>query len=95
MNYSKTKYSKMDDPMRAALRMGSDGYRQVSRKFRIVARVDMPTKEMKQYFIDENFGDENSGVPSGTLESQEEQYRRVHSRDTIENVPEDIMRELR
>ena len=89
-----TKYAKMDT-MAAADEMERLGYRQVSRKFRIVARVDMPVKDMKQSFIDENFGDTTSGVPSGTLESQKEQYRRCHSRDTIDNVPEDIMRELR
>ena len=94
MEWMRTEYAKMV-PQKAAELMHSLGYRQTSRKFHHVARVEISTDKMKEYFIKQNFGDANSGVPCGSIESQKEQYRRVHSRDTIENVPEQIMQIIR
>jgi len=71
------------------------GYRQISRKYRMVSRVDISTENMVKFFIKDNFGDKNSGVPAGSIESQKEQYRSVHSNDCIEGVPECILKHLR
>jgi len=94
MEFNKTRYANLD-PDIARKEMKKAGYRQVSRKFKSVARVDIPIEEMKQYFIDKNYGHTKSGVPSCTTEIQCDHYRRCVSNDVIDNVPEYIMKCLR
>lgn len=71
------------------------GYRQVSRKFGIVSRVDISLEAMKDLFIRKNYGRSDCGVPSCPVEQQENYYRRACSEDTIEGVPDNVMKELR
>ncbi|MGR3292521.1 MAG: hypothetical protein ACUZ9M_00730 [Candidatus Scalindua sp.] len=73
----------------------NDGYRQTSRKFCQIARVAISTKTMVDWFIKDNFGDANSGVPSLPISQQADHYRRVYSKDVIEDVPEKIMVAIR
>ena len=73
----------------------SKGYKQTSRKFGMVSRVDMSDEALKRFFIKDNFGDTKSGIPSCTLEQQKDQYRRVYSKDSIAGVPEKILKYLR
>jgi hypothetical protein len=77
-----------------ALELFNQGYRQTSRNYGIVSRVDITDEEMIQKHISDNFGDKESGVPSCDIESQRDFYRRVHSKDTIEDVPISIIKEL-
>jgi len=67
------------------------GYCQVSRAFGHVARVDVSDDVMVQRFVRGNFGRADSGVPSCSLESQRDHYRRCVSEDVITGVPEPIM----
>jgi len=78
------------DPEMAARSLATHGYCQVSRSYRIVARVDIPGWKMVRKFIRENFGDSSSGIPSLSLEEQEDYYRRCESKDVIIEVPEDV-----
>lgn len=70
------------------------GYRMVSRKYREATRVDISDEDMVKMFIKNNFGDADSGVPSGSLESQRNFYRRVYSRDKVTLDNEGEVREL-
>lgn len=71
------------------------GYRVTSRKFCIISRVDMSDEEMVNFFIKRNFGDRTSGVPCADIESQRDQYRRVHSHDKIEGVHHLVCEKIR
>ena len=71
-----------DNELAIAQKLYAEGYRQVSRKHCLIARVDIPDSDMIQKFIDDNFGNSTSGVPSLSLESQREHYRRVCSKDS-------------
>jgi hypothetical protein len=95
--FNETKYARMiyTNALMIARKLYDDGYRQVSNKFRIVARVDIPIQQMKEFFIQQNYGRSNCGVPSCTVESQSEHYRRCYSKDAIEGVPFEVMRFLR
>lgn len=93
MYWTKTEYANMTAGD-AAKKMHAMGYRQTSRKFGHVARVNITTKEMRDYFLKMNFG-HKSGEAAGSIESQKEQYRRVYSKDTIESVPQPVMSLLR
>lgn len=77
-----------------ALELYDVGYRQISRRWCIVARVDMSNEEMVEMFVTKNFGDRDSGLPSLSIESQKDHYRRCYSKDKMA-VPERIMKELR
>lgn len=73
----------------------SMGYKQTSRRYKSITRVDIPIEDMVKFFINRNFGDTKSGVPSCSLEEQKDHYRRCHSKDNIEAVPESILKHLR
>lgn len=70
------------------------GYRQVSRKYGHVSRVDIIDEELIRLYIKRNHGDKISGLPCLPLEEQKDFYRRVDSKDIIKGVPEVILREL-
>ena len=94
MRFEESKYAKM--PVSSAIgAMIEAGYRQVSRKYSTVSRVDVTIEQMVQFFIDENFGKSDCGVPCMIIPAQEEHYRRCYSKDCIEEVPEDILMHLR
>ena len=94
LDYLKTKYAAMD-AKDAAQALYDDGYRQVSRRHCLIARVDVSDTVMMMFFIKENFGDADSGVPSLPVEKQREHYRRVHSQDRLSGVPEPVLARLR
>lgn len=71
------------------------GYRQTSRRFGIVSRVDISDEEMTNLFIEENFGETDSSVPCLPIEEQRGHYRRCYSEDNIEGVPDHVLKELR
>ena len=64
------------------------GYRQVSRRYRRLARVDVD--DVREFF--ENNGYAN--IASLPYPDREDQYRRCYSRDIIE-VPEEEMSKVR
>jgi hypothetical protein len=70
------------------------GYRQVSRKYGEVARVDITDEELVKLYIKRNYEDKTSGLPCLSLEDQKDYYRRCASKDLIKHVPEVILREL-
>ena len=70
------------------------GYRQISRKYGEVARVDITDEELIVLYIKRNYGDKTSGLPCLSLEEQKDYYRRCDSKDLIKHVPEVILREL-
>ena len=70
------------------------GYRQVSRKYGEVSRVDITDEELIKLYIKRNHGDKTSGLPCVSLEEQKDFYRRCDSKDFIKHVPEVILREL-
>ena len=69
------------------------GYKQTSHKYRLVATVDVSNEDLRLFFIEDNFGDANSSVPSLSLEEQRDFYRRVYASHW--EVSEPVMRELR
>lgn len=73
----------------------SMGYKQTSRKYRTACRVDLSDDEMKDFFIKKNFGSKKSGLPSLPLEDQKDHYRRCYTQDSIEGIPESILKHLR
>jgi len=70
------------------------GYRQTSRKYGGVARVDISDKELIKLYIKKNYGNKDSGLPCLPLEDQKDYYRRCDSNDHIEHVPLVILKEL-
>ena len=73
----------------------SKGYRQVSRKYKMISRIELSDEALIKFFIDRNFGSKKSGLPSCSLEQQKDHYRRCYSEDAIEGVPESIFKHLR
>ncbi len=71
----------------AACMMREKGYRQVSRKFCMVARIDLQPEAFRRFMAKE-LGSPETKEPDW---SDFEYYRRCCSPDTIENVPEEIM----
>jgi hypothetical protein len=69
------------------------GYRIVSRKYRIVSRVDISDEEMIVMFIKENFGDKYSGIPCSSIEQQKDYYRRCISKDTLK-IHNNVLKKL-
>jgi len=72
-----------------------NGYRQVSRRYKIVSKVDVSIEKMQKFFIKQNYNRIDSGIPKLPLNQQMDHYRRVYSKDNIEGVPEEILRFLR
>ena len=72
-----------EEAKKKALKLFFEGYRVTSRKFRHLSRVDISDEAMVKMFIKQNYGSTDSGVPSLSLESQRDFYRRVYSKDTI------------
>ena len=68
------------------------GYKQISHKYRLVATVDVGDEDLRLFFIESNFGDADSGIPSLRLEGQRDFYRRVYAPHW--EVSEPVMREL-
>jgi len=92
--FSSTTYAKMS-AREAAERLVSRGYRQVSRRFGHVARVDVSRGTMIEGFVRENFGHRHSGVPSLSVMDQEDHYRRCVTTDVITGVPDSVMSMIR
>lgn len=65
-----------------AKRLWDLGYRQTSRKFRMVSRADKPTYEIRQMYIKRNYGHSDSGVAACNDESMLDYYRRCDSPDS-------------
>lgn len=66
------------------------GYRQISSKHRMLARVDVPdvTEALKKELP-------FSGVEKWSERDKQEHWRRCYSKDRLEGVDEDVMRVLR
>ena len=69
------------------------GYKQTSHRYCLVATVDVSDENLRRFFIEGNFGDADSGVPSLPPEEQRDFYRRVYASHW--KVSEPVMRELR
>ncbi len=86
MEWLKSKYC-YHPPGTAVAMMWKDGYRQISRRERTIARVDLTPEELVKFF--------DGRIASFAVEKQQEHYRRDHSPDKIVLVPEPIMMLLR
>jgi len=88
------------EAMEQAMHYYKLGYRQISRRFGIIARVDIPEEVMVELFISKSLAvggtrDKPCGVACCNLKDQRDYYRRCISKDVIENVPEQVMSYLR
>lgn len=73
--------------------LASLGYKQTSRMYSHIARVDLSDEELRRFFISLNFGDATSGIPSLPLEAQKDHYRRVYASHWV--MPKEVMEGLR
>ena len=85
----------MESERQEAQKLYDQGYRQISRKFGIVSRVDIPHADMLRFFEQQGYGGTSCGVASLSMEDQRNHYRRRHSKDQIEGVSYQVLRELR
>lgn len=81
MNYTNSAYANLT-PEAAARKLTLAGYRQTSRGYGIVARVDLSDKELIEFAIIEDLVG---------IESLKDYYRRCHAEDKLESVPEEVM----
>ena len=86
MDWLKSKYC-FHPPETSVAMMWKDGYRQVSRKERILARVDITPEELVKFY--------DGKIASFATEKQQKCYRRDHSPDRITLIPETIMMLMR
>lgn len=86
MDWLKSKYC-FHPPETAVAMLMKHGYRQISRKERTIARVDISPEELKLFF--------KGTIKSFAVEKQQASYRGGYSPDKIVLVPEPIMMLLR
>lgn len=91
MNYANSELAGLD-PEVAAKTLALAGYRQISRSYRHVARVDLSDEEFLRWAKREDFV-----RPEFRLESLKDYYRRCEAKDEarFEGVPEEVMSQLR
>ena len=77
------------DAAREARRLFVDGYRQTSSRYRMVANIEVPdvTKALCKAL-------RTSQPKDWPRWSQDDHWRRCYSRDVLNNVDEDVMKEL-
>lgn len=85
----------VEKPRVAAWVLVSVGYKQVSRAFRTVARLDISEGELKSFLARELFWPEDRVDDMFGRCRWDDHYRRCYSQDVIENVPEEVMMEMR
>lgn len=86
-DWLKSKYC-FHPPSASVAMLIKHGYRQISRRERTIARVDITPHEISEFF-------KNKQNIIGTMKGKIEHYRREHSKDVITLVPETIMMLLR
>lgn len=87
INWLKSRYC-FHPPSASVAMLIKHGYRQISRKERTLARIDITPHEISEFF-------KNKKIIVDTVEGKMEYYRREHSKDRITLVPEPIMMLIR
>jgi len=73
------------------------GYRQISRKHKMISRVDVTIVEMLKIVnkdILKTYLKNTDDVNNDRMSSLRDYYRRVYSKDIINKVPDTILKEL-
>lgn len=87
INWLKSRYC-FHPPSASVAMLIKHGYRQISRKERTLACIDITPHEISEFF-------KNKKIRVNTAEGKMEYYRREYSKDRIILVPEPIMILLR
>ncbi len=83
----------MDEELVIAKYLVSLGYKQVSSKYHLVAKVEVTEEDLRQFFLKENFYNSSSSIPSLPIWDQEDQWRRCYANH--HKVPEAVLRCMR